>query len=530
MWRVILVFLVALGGFWIGKGREIPKKQLVLHLAKEEYAVTERKSFAIVIYAHNQALWCERALRSVFEQDYDHYRVIFVDDGSIDGTTEKAKQFVANNNQNDRIFFLRSENDCGEIASLYRAIDSCLDREIVIPLNAKDWLAQPTALNRINAAYQNPDVWLTNWQAIDYPSYDMRSQTGTSFYAAFFKQIRLQDLYQKGHFAKSSDTYLKPLIEMVGEHISTLQEPLAFSNSVSPTKIEAPVFAPVAYQPLRQFPAMREAQCADILVFSFDRPLQLYACLESIQRYITGFENLAVLYRASTSEFASGYQQVKDAFPAVQFVQQSSDPKHDFKPNVMKMVFDSPSQYILFGVDDIIAKDFVDLKFCMQQMEKTDAYGFYLRFGKHIRHCYQTNQSQTLPPSLPLASDVFAWDIRTGDSDWGFANSLDMTLFKKKQLQQAFTQIKFKTPNSLEFNWATHFAPKQAIGLYFERSKIVNVPMNIVGRTGNPHMNYLTTEELLAKFTQGLKMDIGPLYQVENASPHIDYIPEFILR
>jgi hypothetical protein len=58
----------------------------------------------------------------------------------------------------------------------------------------------------------------------------------------------------------------------------------------------------------------------------------------------------------------------------------------------------------------------------------------------------------------------------------------------------------------------------------------VNIPMNIVGRTGNPHMNYLNAEELLLKFNQGLKIDIEPLYKVENHSPHIDYIPEFVLR
>lgn len=90
--------------------------------------------------------------------------------------------------------------------------------------------------------------------------------------------------------------------------------------------------------------------------------------------------------------------------------------------------------------------------------------------------------------------------------------------------------MKYKTPNSLEYSWANEYTPSKAIGLYFEMSKLVNVPMNIVGRTGNPHMNYLTTEDLLVKFNQGLKIDIDPLYKIENASPHIDYIPDFTLR
>jgi len=150
--------------------------------------------------------------------------------------------------------------------------------------------------------------------------------------------------------------------------------------------------------------------------------------------------------------------------------------------------------------------------------------------GRHINHCYQFDQPQAVPPSQLLSVGIYAWDIETGELDWGFPNSLDMTLFKKSSLKKAFLESKYKTPNSLEFVWAKEYAPKKAIGLYFERSKLVNIPMNIVGKTGNPHMNYLNTEELLAKFNQGLKIDIEPLYKVENNSPHVDYIPEFVMR
>ncbi len=536
MWRLILVFLVALGGFWFGKTPQ-PKKSkssIVVH-PETDFPIVEHKSFVVVIYAHNQALWCERALRSIFEQDYDHYRVVLVDDGSTDRTVEKANQFIVDNNQADKVILIHNETRIGEPASLYRAIDGCLDREIIIPLNAKDWFSSPLALNRFNVAYQNPDVWMSFAQSIDYPSYEIAKATQTSYYAALFKQIRLADLYQNGHFTSSLDAYLTPLIQMSGGRIRHLSEPLAFCNLASPVKMEITHTGfsecEYEYKPLADFPKPRIGTKADILVFSFDRPLQLYACLESIQRYMSGFENLTVLYRASSDEFVSGYNKLKNAFPLVQFVAQSMDDyKHDFKPNILKIVFDSPSQYILFGVDDIVVKDFVDLKFCMDQMEKTGAYGFYLRFGKHINFCYQSGQPQKLPPSQSLSGGIYAWDIQTGENDWGFANSLDMTLFRKEQIKEPFTQLKYKTPNSLEYNLAVNATPKKAMGLYFERSKLVNIPMNIVGRTGNPHMNYLSTDELLTKFNQGLKIDIEPLYKVENRSPHFDYIPEFVLR
>lgn len=525
MWRLILLFIVALGGFWFGKSPQIPKKEFAGRLEKE-FPITEHKSFVIVIYGHNQDQWCERALRSVFEQDYDHYRVILVNDASIDQTEEKAKQFIEDNHQDEKVILMRNETRLGLVASLYRAIDSCLDKEIVIPLYAKDWLSSPMVLQKLNIAYQNPNVWLTLGQTIDYPTYAIRDEGQTSYYAAVFKQLRLKDLFSHGRFATNAEAYLAPLKQISGGRIRNLQEPISFLNLSPPRREEAAPTEIASYAPLASFPAPRSLKQADILVFSCDRPLQLYACLESIQRYVTSFANLTVLYRSSNEAFDDGYEKVKDAFPAVRFVTQSGN---DFKPKLEKILFNSPSEYILFGADDLIAKDFVDLKVCMEQMEKTGAYGFYLRFGKHIHHSYLSDQPQSLPPSHPLSGGIYAWDIEMGEADWGFAPSLDMTLFKKEEIKKVITDKKYKNPHGLELCWLEE-VPEKAIGLYFERSKLVNIPMNTVGPGGKPHMNYLNAEELLVKFNQGLKIDIEPLYKVENGSPHLDYIPEFVMR
>jgi hypothetical protein len=531
MWRLIFVFIAALGGFWFGKGPEVKEKAIPNIHPEKNFGISEHKSFVIVLYASNQAAWCERALRSIFEQEYDHYRLIFVDDGSSDGTGEKANQFIIDNNQTGKAIVIRNEMKAGKAASLYRVIDGCLDREIVIPLDAKDWLSSPFVLSQLNSAYQNPDVWLLFGNSIEYPSYEKIDQPQCSFYAALFKQIRLEDLFVEGEFIKSSRGYLNFLKDLSGGRIRYLQEPLFFFNTARPTLEEEPPQKVAQYEPLSSFPTPSTATSADILIFSFDRPLQLYACLESIQRYITGFENITVLYRVSEPKFEMGYSKVKESFPAVHFVAQGLEkPKRDFKPNVNKIVFDSPSEYILFAVDDIIVTDFVDLKECMALVEKTGAYGFYLRLGNRIDYCYQGGHRQLMPVRQQLFGNVFAWDIGSGEYDWGFANSLDMTLYKKEPLKSSFLDLDFQTPNSLESRWTKEFCQDHAIGLYFDHAKLVNIPMNIVGRTGNPHMNYLTTDELLTRFDQGFKIDIEPLYQVENHSPHIEYIPEFIPR
>ncbi len=542
---LLAVLLSLVFGYWMGEARsgnkKIVLKQQPMLKPNRDVPFSEYKSFAIVVYSYKDAAWCIRSLCSIFEQDYDHFRVLFIDDGSRDGTFDKVQSFAIENHQDHRIILIQNQQHLGRVACMHRAIDQLLDREIAIPIDAKDWLAHPRVLSRLNAVYQNPDVWLTASSPMLYPSYEMSpalerldahpsAHIPVSFYAALFKQIRLSDLVQEGRFVEKREAYLSPIIQMSGERFRLLNEPLFIANLTrSCRETESKPIS--SYPPLSDFPSGRRTnEKADIVLFSCDRPMQLYACLESIDRYVSGYERISVICRSSDRRYREGYQKVQETFPEVRFIFQSSDPKRDFKPLVLKTVFDSPSAFVLFGVDDQVATDFIDLKKCMEMMEKTGAYGFYLRLGQQITDFYQCGRKQSVPQSVLLAQRIYAWNIHIGHSDWEFFNTLDMTLYRKKDLKAPFEKMRYKTPNSLEFTWAKEVHPEREIGLYFEHSKVVNIPLNIVSRTGNSHMNYLSVEELLSKFEQGLKIDIDPLYRIDNASPYIEHEPEFILR
>lgn len=481
----MLLFVCVLGGFWMGKHPAPHKKHPTLsHLHPEkDLPISEHKSFVVLIYAHNQADWCQRALRSVFEQQYDHYRVIVIDDASIDQTEEKAKEFIVDNHQDEKVILIRNETPLGELASLYRVIDSLLDREIALPLNAKDWLSSPLVLSRLNRVYQNPDVWLTFATAIEYPSYTFRQKEQISFYAALFKELRLTDLLTQGRFASNREAYLSPLIDLSGGRLRTLNEPLSFLNLAAPLS-SAPIHKqPTPYTALATFPPAKAPARADVLIFSEDRPLQLYACLESIQRYVVGFDQAFVLYRASDPTFAASYELVKDAFPAIRFYLCGQD----IKPFVEKTILPSASQYLLLGLDDWIAKDYIDLKLSMDELKKTGAYGFFYSLEK--------------PPSGQLlGSGIYAYEMSEGPS-------LSLSLFKKANIPLA--SLKYKSADELALAWNKR-GPKKLLGLYFDQPKSVHVPL-----TG------LNEEELLVKFNQGLKIDL------ENGSADR---PQFILR
>ncbi len=532
---VLFLAVIAFVGFQMGEGRfawEKKERKLAVHPEKE-FPVTQFHPFTLIVYASNQVDWCQRALHSLFVQDYTPYRVVFIDDGSTDGTYEAAQQFIVDNSQDERVILIRNETRLGPCASLYRAVASCADREIVVAIEAKDWLAHEGVLTRLNSVFQNPDVWVASGYSLQYPAYETSEQGMTAFYAALMKQVKIEDLFVGNTPAMVQEAYLQPIVEMSGGRLRTLKEPLSFFNRAGfslQERAERPSATRSPYQALASFPAappIRER--VDLLAFSFDRPLQLYSLLESIDRYVSGLDKIRVLYRASEERYEKGYEEVKRAYPHIQFIRQSPEPRKDFKPLVLKAVFDSPSEYIVFAVDDIVVKDFVDVKGCAELMKKTGAYGFYLRFGSHTNHCYMNGQPQAIPPSFSLGNAAYAWHFQAGQFDWAFPHSLDMTLYRKGDLKTIFEKMKYKTPNQLEWSWAQKGA-KSPIGLYFEHSKIVNLPLNIVNPSDCRHMNFLTTDEMLAKFNEGLKIDIDPLFRIENPSPHFEYTPEFIVR
>ena len=274
------------------------------------------------------------------------------------------------------------------------------------------------------------------------------------------------------------------------------------------------------------------AKKADLVVFSYDRPLQLYAFLESTQKYVTGVGQLSVIYRASSQAFKDGYDVVRTDFPQVTFYSQGSNPAQDFKPLTLKASFESPSPYIIFAVDDIVVKDVVDLAQCINALEKHEAYAFFLRLGMNLNYCYAMNQMQPVPRLKQEEGDIYSWQFSQSVLDWRYPLTVDMTLYRKKDIEGDFRVISYHTPNRLEGMWCCRInRVAHHRGLCFGKSKVVNMPLNRVQKEelGNRAMD-ISPHELLAQFSAGKKMDIAKLHNIDNKSAHMEYVPTFVDR
>lgn len=269
---------------------------------------------------------------------------------------------------------------------------------------------------------------------------------------------------------------------------------------------------------------------ADLIIFSYDRPLQLHALLKSIDTYMYNLGTMYLICRASNAAYEKAYQEVLDQYPQVILLKQGNEPKKDFKPLVLKALHSSPAPYVLFSTDDLMVKDYVDIHQCINVLNTTDAYGFYLRMGTNITYSYNQNIPLSVPKLTLIESGIYSWNFTDGKSYWGYPNSLDMVLFKKSSIEKDLTTLSYHSPNVLESRWS-RIADRSKKGICFKTSKAFNIPLNLVQEDWyNKNEALFTTHELLDFWNNGLMMDLAPFHQINNNSAMMAYTPTFIER
>ncbi len=147
-------------------------------------------------------------------------------------------------------------------------------------LEGEDSLAHEWVLQRLNAYYADPDLWLTFGQYRDFPSYELGVCRDFSegkvrmepfvashlktFYAKLFKQIRESDFVCGGKFlAACADlAYMIPMLEMAHDHFSFIPDILYIQNRerVQKEDREVQIRAEKFVRALDPYPPLTELQ------------------------------------------------------------------------------------------------------------------------------------------------------------------------------------------------------------------------------------------------------------------------------
>lgn len=130
----------------------------------------------IVVASYNNAAWCKYNLDSIFAQDYPHYHVLYIDDGSTDGTHDLVCEYIKEHGVEDKITVIHNQKRLGRpIENQYNAIHAyCAPTDIVVFLDGDDRFAPndeipPVDKGRgvlayVNMLYQDEGVWITYGQ------------------------------------------------------------------------------------------------------------------------------------------------------------------------------------------------------------------------------------------------------------------------------------------------------------------------------------------------------------------------------
>lgn len=223
-----------------------------------QLCVATKKSFVVLIASYNNEQWCERNLESVFCQKYENYRVIYVDDCSIDSTGQLADTYIQDSGKSGQVTIVHNAKRMGHLHNQYTAIHACKDNEIIIILDGDDWFAHDNVLSYLNELYQDPNVWLTYGQFKELSDGSLgycqkipdsainngkvRSYTpwvfghARTFYAGLFKLIQKEDLfYNNKFFPMAADVAtMIPMAEMAGQRIRFVPEVLYIHNDFNP--------------------------------------------------------------------------------------------------------------------------------------------------------------------------------------------------------------------------------------------------------------------------------------------------------
>jgi glycosyltransferase involved in cell wall biosynthesis len=136
---------------------------------EEELSSIQEKPIAILLKSENDAQWVERTLESIFEQEYENYRLVYLDDGSDDDSFNIVNQFIQEHQQQSRSILLQHSVPLGVEACNQRLLAQCDEEEIALVLDAKNWFTTPQSLEQVNLALNLSKEMV--FSGVSYPSY-----------------------------------------------------------------------------------------------------------------------------------------------------------------------------------------------------------------------------------------------------------------------------------------------------------------------------------------------------------------------
>ena len=286
-----------------------------------------------------------------------------------------------------------------------------------------------------------------------------------------------------------------------------------------------------------------------IVIFSYNRAMQLNTLLKSIQNSFSSINiDVVVLYNHDT-EFCEGYIELKKRYQTanIKFIKETSginlysnklflnkynlfryfkyaylrNPKSDFRNLLNKTLEDSNAEYISFLTDDsvFIKKVEVRQEILEQISNNPSKYSYSLRLGL---------DSEGLPRESEIDKGIIKWDFykNSSNKDWKYPFSVDGHIYNKNFITRVLKKIIYVNPNSLENFVCNYIKSKKQLNEGYANQEIymLSYPINMVQNVEqNEHMG-VSVELLEEYFLKGYQL----FYPIPNTITSFQQYPEIL--
>ena len=110
----------------------------------------EKKKFVFIIPSYNNEEWYILNLKSIYNQTYKNWRIIYINDFSSDNTLNLVKQYTKKYNMEEKTTIIENKKQNYQAYSRYIAFQQTYDDEFCILLDGDDWLYDSNVLEYLN--------------------------------------------------------------------------------------------------------------------------------------------------------------------------------------------------------------------------------------------------------------------------------------------------------------------------------------------------------------------------------------------
>ena len=163
---IILLFpIFLLKEYWILKSKKDLQICASSHRFTANEACLENKCFTFIVLTQNDAETVEKNYESILSQDYKQWNVIYIDQGSSDGTVALLKKKIIGN---PNVKLIQCQQPHEAYRTYYQEVLKRADHDIIVHLYGSDWLAHQGVLSTLSQLYSHPKVWLSYGQYLEY--------------------------------------------------------------------------------------------------------------------------------------------------------------------------------------------------------------------------------------------------------------------------------------------------------------------------------------------------------------------------